>query len=75
MAGNFIKSRLRRLEWLEARTPPPTRPPEHRERVRDFLNRLAAWRRRVSRQRRRPRAASIMRGFREAARTAAGGEG
>jgi hypothetical protein len=34
-----------RLEWLEARTPAPTRPPEHRERVRDFLDRLAAWRR------------------------------
>jgi hypothetical protein len=34
-----------RLESLEARTPPPTRAPEHRERVRDFLDRLAAWRR------------------------------
>jgi hypothetical protein len=34
-----------RLESLEARTPPPARPPEHRERIRDFLDRLAAWRR------------------------------
>jgi hypothetical protein len=34
-----------RLESLEARTPPPTRPPEHRERLREFLDCLAAWRR------------------------------
>jgi hypothetical protein len=34
-----------RLEWLEARTPSPTRPPEARERVRRELDRIAAWRR------------------------------
>jgi hypothetical protein len=32
-----------RLEWLEARTPRPA-PPERGERVRDFLDRLTAWR-------------------------------
>jgi len=34
-----------RLEWLEARTPAPASPPERAESVRDFLDRLAAWRR------------------------------
>ncbi len=34
-----------RLEWLETRTPAPARPPERSQRVRDFLDRLAAWRR------------------------------
>jgi hypothetical protein len=33
-----------RLEWLEARTP-RSGPPERGERVRDFLERLVAWRR------------------------------
>jgi hypothetical protein len=32
-----------RLEWLEARTPRPA-PPEARQRITDFLDRLLAWR-------------------------------
>jgi hypothetical protein len=32
-----------RLEWLEARTP-RSGPPERGQRVRDFLDRLTAWR-------------------------------
>ncbi len=34
-----------RLESLEARTTVPVSPPERARRVRDFLDRLAAWRR------------------------------
>ncbi len=34
----------RRLERLEARTPAPASPPARSPRVRDFLDRLAAWR-------------------------------
>ncbi len=34
-----------RLAKLEARTPTPANPPERSRRVRDFLDRLAAWRR------------------------------
>ncbi len=34
-----------RLEKLEARTPAPANPLERSRRVRDFLDRLAAWRR------------------------------
>jgi hypothetical protein len=41
MTGNIHS----RLERLEARTPAPTAPPEARQRVTDFLARLAAWRR------------------------------
>jgi hypothetical protein len=35
----------RRLERLEARAPAPTCPSERSRRVRDFFDRLAAWRR------------------------------
>ncbi len=34
-----------RLDWLEAKTPAPANPPERSRRIRDFLDRLAAWRR------------------------------